>query len=156
MDEMTTLSTSTTQLFASLVQRVNDSFSADSPDCHLALTNCLALLQSFLIGPSPFSMAGSDPLRRRFLSPDQVSRMLNWRRPVQTPIVVASPTTAIMDCRNPTDLNSSSLTDLSSPTSNLPSIQANKQLSGRQISFCRSEEEDNNPIQDLHNLLEVC
>ncbi|CAH8642851.1 unnamed protein product [Schistosoma intercalatum] len=35
-------------LFANLVQRVNDSFSADNPDCQATLTGCLRLIQSLL------------------------------------------------------------------------------------------------------------
>ncbi|CAH8678563.1 unnamed protein product [Schistosoma rodhaini] len=39
-------------LFANLVQRVNDSFSADNPDCQATLTGCLRLIQSLLTGHS--------------------------------------------------------------------------------------------------------
>ncbi|CAH8569068.1 unnamed protein product [Schistosoma turkestanicum] len=35
-------------LFANLVQRVNDSFSADNPDCQATLTGCLRLIQSLV------------------------------------------------------------------------------------------------------------
>ncbi|CAH8825008.1 unnamed protein product [Trichobilharzia szidati] len=39
-------------LFANLVQRVNDCFSADNPDCQATLTGCLRLIQSLVIGHS--------------------------------------------------------------------------------------------------------
>ncbi|KER33087.1 hypothetical protein T265_00985 [Opisthorchis viverrini] len=77
-------------LFANMVQRVNDCFSAENPDCQATLAGCLSLLQSLLIGrttlPLTFSSESNgiemthmmDKLRRLHISGARVRDWLGW------------------------------------------------------------------------------
>ncbi|TGZ70941.1 hypothetical protein CRM22_002906 [Opisthorchis felineus] len=77
-------------LFANMVQRVNDCFSAENPDCQATLAGCLSLLQSLLVGrttlPLTFSSESSgtevnqmmDKLRRLHISGARVRDWLGW------------------------------------------------------------------------------
>ncbi|GAA57126.1 hypothetical protein CLF_112213 [Clonorchis sinensis] len=77
-------------LFANMVQRVNDCFSAENPDCQATLAGCLSLLQSLLVGrttlPLTFSPESSgtemnhmmNKLRRLHISGARVRDWLGW------------------------------------------------------------------------------